>query len=111
MSKFNIPKDRLLKGLRRLAKKQKPGQTFSYAEIAKEAGVDEKAIRKLEARALEGLKKKLSGCSPEMLQNLRAAMQVGDVHDDTDRVPVPVPLPAASNARRRKLHGFLVGAA
>lgn len=77
-NKFNIPKDKVLLGLRRLAARQKNGETFSYAEIAKECGVDEKAIRKAEAKAMEKLKQKLSGCSGDVVSALRGAMRARD---------------------------------
>lgn len=88
-NKFNIPKDKVLLGLRRMAARQKNGETFSYAEIAKECGVDEKAIRKAEAKAMEKLKQKLAGCSGEVLEVLRASMQGrGDgVHASGIEVP------------------------
>lgn len=58
-------KDKILLGLRRLDSRAKPGQTFTHAEIARECGVWEGAVRKIEKQAMERLKAKLANASPE----------------------------------------------
>lgn len=48
--------DKVLIGLKRLARKTKPGQGHTIHDIARECGVTPKAIRDIEQRALGRLK-------------------------------------------------------
>ncbi len=50
---------RILVGLRRLSKELQPGETLTVKEIAKECGVSERCIQKIEQKATARMRKKL----------------------------------------------------
>lgn len=52
--------DKIILGLRRLAKRSAPGQTYTHGAIAKACGVTEGAIRLIEKKAMERVKQKVA---------------------------------------------------
>lgn len=58
--------DKILRGLRRLQKRAKPGETFTHEAIAKACGVTENSIRTIETRAITRLQRAVIPLSREL---------------------------------------------
>jgi hypothetical protein len=59
--------EQIVDGFRRLAARQKPGQTFSQSEIARECNVHKRSIAFLERKAQYNFAKRLHDLCPELL--------------------------------------------
>lgn len=62
--------DQIVDGFRRLAARQKPGQTFSQSEIARECNVHKRSIAFLERKAQYNFAKRLTDLCPELVADI-----------------------------------------
>lgn len=73
--------NKILQGFRRLGQTQKPGQTFSQAEIARACNVDRRSIGRIEERALHTFARRLHASDRQLISEIFADKPIKEIFD------------------------------
>lgn len=95
-------KTSLDEGLKRLKDRQAEGQTFTLAEIARECGVDDRAITFIERRAIVKMARGLHSMNPGFFAEILGDRPITEVFDRLGRDPYRTGKPMVRQAKPKK---------